>query len=158
MRNTVIPIVVQLEDRRLLSASINGDYFPYLGNYQTLAGSSSTYNCISYTLGDYNTWISQQMGPPKRPLAWMDNLYAGAGFKRLPGMDVSLIPGEKKVVLYGYTNKNGTVTNILHGELQDKDGTWSSKLGDGPLIKYSGFNALSSPAYGHPICVYYTRR
>jgi type VI secretion system secreted protein VgrG len=141
-------------ERQGISAGDQGDY-PYLGqNYQVLAPSSGGYNCISYSLGLRNVWIAQQMGPPRAPLAWMDHLYAQYGFRRLPTMDVSLDPGVRKVVLYGTTGRHGVVTDILHAEVQDKDGTWSSKLGDGPMIHYPHFNTLSGPSVGHPIAVY----
>jgi type VI secretion system secreted protein VgrG len=146
-------------ERQGISDGSQGEY-PYLGqNYQVLAPSSGTYNCISYSLGLFNVWISQQMGPKGAPLAWMDNLYAQHGFHRLAPLangklDVSLESGVRKVILYGMTGRHGVVTNILHAEVQDKSGTYSSKLGDGPLIRYSTFYAMSGPSDGWPIAVY----
>ena len=141
---------------------LNGNQgsYPYLGsNYQVLAPSSGGYNCISYSLGRRDVWISQQMGPPGAPLAWMDHLYAQYGFHRLPSLangklDVALAPGVRKVVLYGTTGPHGVVTDILHAEVQDKGGTYSCKMGDGPLIRYAPFYAMSGPSDGYPIAVY----
>jgi hypothetical protein len=89
----------------------------------------------------------------------MDHLYAQYGFQRLPPLasgklDILLEPGVHKVVLYGTTGRHGVVTNILHAEVQDRDGTWSCKMGPGPLIRYPKFYAMSGPDDGYPIAVY----
>lgn len=110
-------------------------------------GNGSSYNCIAWTIGitSHGVW-------PGYTVAHFDQLYGNHGYQRLPAMDMSLVAGVDKIVLYG--KANGFGCEATHGSLQMKDGTWSSKLGQFPLIRHRTPYSVSGPLYGQPIAVY----
>lgn len=129
--------------------------YPLLGgDYEVLAPSSDRYNCIAFSLGYRDRWISPRTGPAGSPFRWADRLYGEHGYHRLPTLDMSPVPGERKVALLGYTSRNGAVTAVKHATLQRQDGTWASKLGQDSLIRHPFANSVAGPSYGKPIAVY----
>jgi hypothetical protein len=145
------------EYRRLGSGSWK-ENFPNLGRYEVLApstgkaGTKGAYNCISHTLRIYNRWVW-----PGKTLADFDRLYGSYGYKRLRRKDYRFNPSTDKIVLYARVAKNGKV-ECTHGARQLADGTWTSKLGAGPLIRHATPAAVGGPSYGKPIAVYVKAR
>jgi hypothetical protein len=129
--------------------------FPKLGeNFEVLGPQTKDYNCIAHTLGLHDKWVNPVTGPADNPMAPMDALYAQAGYTRVPGLDFRLEPGKQKVVVFATLNADQTVQEITHGTIQEKDGTWTSKLGSMALIRHADPDALDGPVYGRPIAVY----
>lgn len=122
--------------------------------YEVLAPETRDYNCIAHTLGKDKKWVDPETGPAKNPLTEMDKKYATQGYKRSSSMDFSYTSSKKKVVVYAIKNPDGSIKNVTHGAIQDKHGTWESKLGGGPLIRHKTPNALNGPVYGEPVAVY----
>lgn len=129
--------------------------FPNLGRrFEVIAPFSDRYNCIAWTVGDKTRWIAPTNGSARVALAWADRLYGRAGFTRSSSLDTTLEPGVTKVVVYGFTNRQGTIRAIKHAAIQQPDGTWTSKMGHGGLIRHATPQAVSGPLYGRPILVY----
>jgi hypothetical protein len=129
--------------------------FPNLGNYEVLAPSTgrdpkkqTVYNCISHTLRIYHRWEW-----PGKNVTDFDRLYGQAGYKRVRKLDYSFDPAVEKIVLYAKVKADGTV-ECTHGAKQLADGTWTSKLGGGPLIRHATPVSVAGPSYGRPIAVY----
>jgi hypothetical protein len=128
--------------------------FPNLGRYEVLAPSTgrdntkSAYNCIAHTLRIYNRWVW-----PGERVADFDKLYGEQGYKRIRKLDYRFNARLDKIVLYAKTGKNGQLV-CTHGSRQLTDGTWTSKLGAGPLVRHSNPEAVGGPSYGQPIAVY----
>src|SRR4051812_48231981 len=129
--------------------------YPFLGrDYEVLAPSTDRYNCVAFALGFRDRWINPQTGPARSPLLWADRTFGKQGYHRLPTLDMSLVPGEQKVALLGFTNRKGTVTAVKHATLQRLDGTWASKLGEDSLIRHPTPQSVAGPSYGKPIAIY----
>jgi hypothetical protein len=131
--------------------------FPNLGRYEVLAAATpktkkSPYNCIAHTLRIYNEWVW-----PGPKVSDFDRLYSSHGYRRVRGLDYHFDSKLDKIVLYAKKGKNGG-TECTHGCRQLADGTWTSKLGQGPLIRHSTPGAVSGPSYGRPIAVYVRTR
>ncbi len=131
--------------------------FPNLGRFEVLSSHTAAdkktgYNCIAHTIRVYNRWVW-----PGKKLADFDRLYRSYGYKRIRKMDYSFETDLDKIVLYGKVKKNGGI-ECTHGARQLADGTWTSKLGTGPLIRHSTPAALRGPSYGRPIAVYVKTR
>lgn len=142
------------ERLRLLSAD-NRRAFPLLGNnFAVVSNSSARYNCIAHSLGIHNRWIDPQTGPAGKRLAPMDRLYAARGYHRAAGLDFGRRQGQQKVVVYAVRDASGKITRVTHAALQMPDGTWTSKLGQLPLIRHASPQALAGPEYGVPVAVY----
>jgi hypothetical protein len=128
--------------------------FPNLGPYEVLAPSTGrenkkgAYNCIAHTLRIYSRWVW-----PGKKVADFDRLYNSHGYKRLRKVDYRFNPKLDKIVLYAKVLKNGQL-ECTHGARQLADGTWTSKLGGGPLIRHKTPAAVGGPSYGRPIAVY----
>ena len=58
-----------------------------------------------------------------------------------------------KVALYAVATPEG-YAKFTHAALQHDDGTWSSKLGAGPLIHHRSAESLCGPTYGKIVMVY----
>jgi hypothetical protein len=131
--------------------------FPNLGaRYEVLAPSTGNkgkgaYNCIAHTLRVYHVWVW-----PGSRVADFDRVYGRAGYRRVRGLDFSYQPKVDKVVLYAKVVKGRVV--CTHGSRQLADGTWTSKLGGGPLIRHATPNSVAGPSYGRPIAVYVKAR
>ena len=109
--------------------------------------STNTYNCIAWSVGVVSNWV----WPGAGRVSDFDVLYGRYGFRRISTLDYSLQRGVQKIVLYADSKGNCT-----HGSWQNIDGTWTSKLGSGPLIRHAGPDVFGNGAndYGHPIAVY----
>ncbi|AGP42298.1 hypothetical protein SCE1572_52050 [Sorangium cellulosum So0157-2] len=143
------------EERQAMEDNGLHDHFPKLGdNYEVLGPQDENYNCIAHTLGKNDTWVNPVTGPATNPLQGMDAIYGAQGYTRSPGMDFSLKPGTQKVVVYATKRADGTIDEITHGAIQDEHGTWTSKLGQWPLIRHESPDSLNGPAYGEPVAVY----
>ena len=139
------------ESRREISAR---DY-PALGrDYEVLAPSTDDYNCVAHSLGIHDRWISLRSGPPGNRLAWLDRALGTKGYVRLTDFDTDLEPGLRKIVAYALVDRRGRLVAATHVARQSADGTWTSKLGDGPLIRHRDVWSLRGPAYGRPVAVY----
>lgn len=132
--------------------------FPQLQNFEVLApstgkaGTKGAYNCIAHTLRNYSTWVW-----PGDKLADFDKLYGQAGFRRIKGLDFRFDERFEKIVLYAKVHPNGRL-ECTHGSKQLADGTWTSKLGAGPLIRHRDPNSVGGPSYGQPVYVYVRQR
>src|SRR5262245_58221707 len=125
------------EERLVLERPGGQRLFPHLGtDFEVLAPSTEDYNCIAYSLGRLSVWINPQTGPEENPFALMDLLYQGAGFIRAGTVEMSLEPGKRKVVLYATRKPDGGIERLTHAAVQEADGNWVSKLGQGPLIRH----------------------
>ncbi len=133
--------------------------FPNLRGCEVLAPSTGSdakknkvYNCISHTLRIYHKWVW-----PGANVADFDRLYGEAGYRRIRKLDYSFDPAVEKIVLYAKVHKDGRV-ECTHGAKQLADGTWTSKLGGGPLVRHRSPNSVAGPSYGKPIAVYVRAR
>jgi hypothetical protein len=140
-------------DYRLMRSSTWRSNFPNLrDNFQVLGPSTdpkkkSGYNCIAHTVRTYSGWVW-----PGTRVGDFDRLYRRHGYRRVRGLNYRAHPRLEKIVLYARRQRGRWV--CTHGALQLRDGTWSSKLGSGPLIRHDSPNALTGPSYGRPIAVY----
>jgi hypothetical protein len=111
------------------------------------------YNCIAHSLGIHSRWINPETGPAGTRLAPMDRLYREKGYTRAKKLDFALMPEVQKVALYAHVS-NGQIREITHAAVQERTGTWTSKLGKLPLIRHTHPTALSGGTYGVPVAVY----
>jgi hypothetical protein len=132
--------------------------FPNLGRYEVLSPATPKnkkkilYNCIAHTLRIYNQWVW-----PGSNVSDFDRLYGEYGYKRIRTLDYRFNPKVDKIVLYAKKTKNGKL-ECTHGARQLADGTWTSKLGQGPLIRHATPASVGGPSYGKPIFVYVRSR
>ena len=133
--------------------------FPNLGNYEILAPFTGNdakkkpvYNCISHTLRIYHRWEW-----PGKDVSDFDRLYGEAGYKRIRKLDYTYDAKLEKIVLYAKKKKDGSI-ECTHGARQLADGTWTSKLGGGPLIRHDTPESVAGPSYGKPVAVYVRAR
>jgi len=135
------------KDRRAIDA---GDAFPSLkGNYEVLApGGHRRYNCIAHSLGIHSRWVNPKTGPSAHPLEPMDKMYRTRSYHRVKGLDYGLHSGVQKVVVYAKV-RDSRIAEVTHGALQERDGTWTSKLGQLALIRHRTPQALNGPATGN---------
>jgi hypothetical protein len=128
-------------------------WFPRIrGEFEVDNTSTGIYNCIAWSLGVTNKWIN----PPKS-LAEADKLNGQYGYKRMSGLNFSLTPFTEKVALYALKDASGRITSFTHQARQLPDGSWTSKLGKGPLIRHVNPDALDGNGpddYGVPVAVY----
>jgi len=138
--------------RRVVKDSVS---FPNLGEEFEVVDpmQGKQYNCIAHSFGVHSYWVNPKTGPSDHPLRYMDNMYREKGYTRVSGLDFRLVAGMRKVALYTKVS-NGRVTEVTHAALQERDGSWSSKLGQLPLIRHANPQAVSGPSYGRPIAVY----
>lgn len=128
--------------------------FPHLGRCQVLApptdraGTKGAYNCIAHSMKVYDRWVW-----PGTHLADFNRLYRLRGYQRSPRLDFSFDPALEKVVLYAKAGNHGEL-ECTHAARQLSDGSWSSKLGSGPLIRHPSPDSVDGPSYGRPIALY----
>jgi hypothetical protein len=140
-------------ERALLTTAAERRAFPHLGReFEVLAPATRAYNCIAWTLGLRNRWVN-----PARSLAGMDSLYAQAGYRRVSGLNFTLMAGCEKIVVYAGRTANGD-WGPTHGARQLADGSWTSKLGSLPLIRHLHPDDLDGSSYGVPVAMYVRRR
>jgi hypothetical protein len=124
--------------------------FPRLGNrFEVLGPSTPRYNCIGWSVGNTNEWVW-----PGNTVADFDRLYAQHGYARQEGLNLTVEPGKRKLVLYGTLNPDATIRTVTHAAVQEPDGRWTSKLGSLALIRHATPDELRGPSYGTPIAVY----
>lgn len=146
-------------ERSLLEGEVGRSLFPNLGrNFEVLEPSSPNYNCIAHSLGIIDLWINPETGDPENPFGVMDKKYLEIGFQRIDHCNFELDSPQSKVVLYALMNEEGQIQAITHAAIQEFDGTWTSKLGQGPLIRHETPNSISGPFFGQPVCIYVRRR
>jgi hypothetical protein len=122
--------------------------FPQLkGDYEVLRPHSRRYNCISWSLGISVQWIW-----PGDDIEKFDQLNGRYRYKRLGRLDLSHRPGTEKIALYAIS-QNGRLA-VTHQARQMADGTWTSKLGQLPLIRHRTATAIDNASYGRPVAVY----
>jgi hypothetical protein len=131
--------------------------FPFLKNFEVLAPSTASdkktgYNCIAHTVRVYTQWVW-----PGDKLTQFDQLYGRYGFRRIKGLDYRFDSRYEKIVLYAKVHSDGRL-ECTHGSRQLADGTWTSKLGAGPLIRHHDPNSVGGPSYGRPVHVYVRER
>jgi hypothetical protein len=131
--------------------ALNGlrDFPRLLTNFEVLATPApKSYNCIAWSLGITDKWVW-----PGTTIADFDKLNAKHGYRRLATVDLSLKAGQQKIALYATRKSDGTVV-CTHQALQAADGTWTSKLGELPLIKHMTADAVGGGSYGEVVAVY----
>jgi hypothetical protein len=145
----------EIKQALLQSSSIHQG-FPRLtkDNCEVIGDATPGYNCIAYSLGIYDRWVNPRTGPADAPFSDMDELYAARGYRRQPGLNWQPERGVEKVVLYATLNPDGTVDKVTHAARQDRDGAFSSKLGQAPLIRHATPEDLRGSSYGLPVAVY----
>lgn len=108
-----------------------------------------TYNCIAHTAGIKNVWVN----PYQKGEGW-DLYYNPLGYKRVSGTDTSFTKGVQKVAVYAKKLPDGRLKEYTHAAVQEADGTWTSKLGSGPLIRHRTAEAVGGGTYGEVVRVY----
>lgn len=132
--------------------------FANLGDeFEVLAPASTTYNCISWSLGVRDRWIWPAKNGAPVSFGDFDDLYKGQGYRRSNKLDVDLDSGREKVVLYAKVSVNG-VLEPTHSARQLDDGSWSSKVGRLPLIRHLHPEDVSGDTYGEPFALFTRER
>ena len=124
------------------------------GDYQVFGRSTIRYNCISYSLGIRDRWISPVTGPGRLPFLWADRVYGRLGYRRLPAADLRPSPGSEKVAVYAILGGDGRVARLTHAAVQLPDGSWASKVGPFALIRHRTPAAMEGPSHGRVVAVY----
>ena len=124
-------------ERRAIDAA-----FPNLkGDYEVLRPHTKVYNCIAWSLGITNQWVW-----PGDTIGKFDQLNGRFHYR----------PGTEKIVQYA-VSQNGRLV-VTHQARQVADGTWTSKLGQLPLIRHRTPYAVDNTIYGQPVTVYVRTR
>ncbi len=143
---------------------------PRLKQYEAVSEATKKYNCIANSVRDEN-----QIIPPEITVDRYDKFYEKYGFKPLDNLDYSLQDGYEKVVLYGFKPSDGEAYTMrknandelppgykdplcYHAIVQEKDGTWSSKMGKDERIRVLDPDELGGGLYGNPVRVYVRKR
>jgi type VI secretion system secreted protein VgrG len=143
------------DERRFFVDEEGRRLFPFLGDaFEVLGPSTMAYNCIAHSLGKINEWVNPRTGPAGDTLVPMEQLYRDHGFERTVLPDCSLAAGATKIAVYASTDAHDTIQEVTHAAIQEDDGTWTSKIGGGPLIRHAMPEALQGPAYGKVVAVF----
>ncbi len=121
---------------------------------EVLAPGTREYNCIAHSMGIHDHWVNPETGGTDNPLEPMDKLYGQLGYSRLPDMDLTVCASQEKVVLYATLNPDASINHVTHAAHQETDGSFTSKLGQLPLIRHRTPESLRGPSYGTPVAVY----
>ena len=121
---------------------------------EVLAPGTREYNCIAHSMGIHDYWVNPETGGTDNPLEPMDRLYGRLGYSRLTDMDLTVCVGQEKVVLYATLNPDASINQVTHAAHQEADGSFTSKLGQLPLIRHRTPESLRGPTYGTPVAVY----
>ena len=141
------------DQRKLIDNDKKKKSFPRLGrNFEVRGSSTKTYNCIAWSLGIKDRWVW-----PGGTVNDFDRLYGEKGYKRVQKLDYRRQENVDKIVLYAKKGKDGKI-EATHAARQLSDGSWSSKLGQLPLIRHLSPNDLNGPSYGTPVAVYVRTR
>lgn len=109
------------------------------------------YNCVAFILEDEENWWDDYFGKwPEdipRQICSIENyekFFNKHGFQRCDSFNLE--DGFLKIALYGNTRRE-----FLHVAIQQKDGTWKSKMGGLEDIRHSNLTLLSGAFYGTPL-------
>ncbi len=136
-------------------AQAQGIVYPNLGrdDWELMGDFTDRFNCIAHTIGDHTEWHW-----PGSKRADFDRFYRENGF--VPFTDdvrhphaFSLVAALEKIVLFGDARGDGQ-----HAIVQAPDGSWSSKMGRGPLTRIASPWKLSGGPTGVPLRVYARER
>lgn len=144
--------------------------YPRLREYEAVSEATGSYNCIAHSVRN-----DREVEMPKITIDEYDRFYAGHGFKPLDTLDFSNQEGMEKVVLYGLTPSDGDRYRMVkdaqgeegarysgplcfHAVIQEKDGTYTSKMGAHEQIKIQSPDDLGGGIYGNPVRVYIRER
>ena len=110
---------------------------------------SRRYNCIAYAAGDTNNWwwpdgtsYWPEWATQTDRMESLQEAFAGQGYERCD--DGSTESGYQKVALYDLSGE------MRHAALQMPNGSWRSKMGQGPVIEHLSPGSLSGGDYGNP--------
>ena len=127
-------------------------YFPRLASeeFKIVGPHTKRYNCIAFAAGDTNSrWDDDddfgywpESATRSASIDSLKEVFAAIGFEQCAGSGVE--PGFEKVALY---EQQGQWT---HAAKQTPNGTWRSKMGDGPVIEHLNPESLAGGPYGHP--------
>jgi hypothetical protein len=129
--------------------------FPHLNDYVITSWNVVTYNCIAFAAGDTTRWWEALVVPepgfywPPDALSGEDNgdiealkrCFAALEYEECG--DGELEPGYKKVALYAIEKES-----YEHVAIQEANGHWSSKLGDGFDVRHKTAECVCGPRYG----------
>ena len=124
-------------------------YDPVTWNFRYEIVDPGTYNCIAHTAGIKNVWVN----PYQKGDAW-DLYYGPLGYAKATGTDTGHEKGVQKVAVYAARLPNGKLKEYTHAAVREADGTWTSKLGSGPLIRHRTAAAVGGGTYGEVVRVY----
>jgi hypothetical protein len=142
------------DERGMLRTPSERTAFPHLGaEFEVLGPASKTYNCIAWTINVTDHWVWPGRKDQPATVSDFDTLYGQHGYRRVSGLNYQRVAGVEKIVLYGKSKADGT-TEPTHGARQLSDGSWSSKLGQLPLIRHLEPTDLDGSAYGVPVALY----
>lgn len=142
------------DERNLLARPHEKAAFPHLrGEYEVLRPATPVYNCIAWTLGMTDRWVWPSSTGKGPTLADFDDLYRSHGYRRSDTLNFEKEAGIEKVIVYGKRGKSGKI-ELTHGARQEKDGSWSSKLGQLPLIRHLQPRDIDGNSYGEPVALY----
>ncbi len=108
-----------------------------------------SYNCIAHAAGIKNLWVN----PFERVAQW-EAYFKPLGYALQATNSTQHEVGVQKVAVYGKLNAKGQIAEYTHAAIQEGDGTWTSKLGSGPLIRHRTAEAVNGPSYGEVVRVF----
>jgi len=133
--------------------------FPNLKDYVITSPCDPCHNCIAFAAGNTSLWW-EPLTIPKPGYYWpegafrenenddidaLKRCFSELGFKACENGEMEV--GYKKVALFAI-NKN----EWTHAAVQDENGNWSSKLGDGYDIRHNAPECVAGPNYGTVAC------
>jgi hypothetical protein len=112
-----------------------------------------TYNCIAYTTDITNIWVS-----PFPSLEGWDKYYERPGYVRMRAVNTDHEAGFQKVAVFAKFTPEGKFKEFTHAARENDNGTWTSKLGSGPLVRHRSAESVSGPSYGEVVLVYVRKK
>ena len=138
--------------------------FPALTDYVITSEETSTYNCVAFAAGDIDRWWEPLPIPfpgcywpsgaarddGNDDVAALKRCFMEIGYEECASEDLE--PGFVKVALYAVHPDD-----YKHAAIQESNGEWSSKLGDGFDIRHKTPHCVCGPQYG-TVMAYMKRR
>jgi hypothetical protein len=135
-----------------------------LTDYVVTSWNDSGYNCVAFAAGDTTRWWEALANPepgffwPAEALRGDDNgdiealkrCFVTLGYEECGNGDLEA--GFRKVALYAIDKED-----YKHASIQERNGEWSSKLGDGFDIRHKTPQCVCGPKYG-TVMAYMRRR
>ncbi len=120
-------------------------------------GVAGTYNCIAWTVGNVGQWVWNPQWQTGNATS-MSAMYQSLGYSRTSAGNTGLQLGFQKVAVYATFGARGGIS-ITHGALQMSDGTWTSKMGQTPLVRHETANSVAGNqgVYGSVVAVFVRR-